>query len=363
MTLSHKNNFDLLRLFAAFQVFIYHLFTHFPQNGFIESSFLYLNQLPGVPIFFFISGYLIFGSFEKNKDNISNYFKNRFYRIFPALWVYVALFVLYFIISNQFSIFDYDLWKWIVAQSTFAQQYTPSSLRDWGIGTPNGSLWSISVELQFYFFVPFFFYLISAIEKLWVKNLMILIIFIFIISFNKELIFDPEAFYAHKISENWTHTELLINKIYKTSIFFSLPYFLIGIFFFLNKETIIYLVKDKWYIYLIAYTIYFLVVALGFEKYYVPGFTNFYSVIGVTLLALMIFSMAYSYNNISFKILKGNDISYGMYIFHMPIINIFLTHFQINLSIHIPLVILIVITLAILSWKFIEKPSLKFKNA
>mgnify|MGYP001238677287 CR=1 FL=1 len=57
---STRNNFDLLRLFAALQVALEHSSVH------LQHSYAILDMLalfPGVPIFFFLSGYLIFGSY------------------------------------------------------------------------------------------------------------------------------------------------------------------------------------------------------------------------------------------------------------------------------------------------------------
>jgi peptidoglycan/LPS O-acetylase OafA/YrhL len=33
---------------------------------------------------------------------------------------------------------------------TIFQYYTPDILRDWGVSAPNGSLWTIPVEIEFY---------------------------------------------------------------------------------------------------------------------------------------------------------------------------------------------------------------------
>ena len=58
-----KNNFDLLRLFAAFQVATHHTLSHL-NISYDESGMLaLLDAIPGVPIFFFISGYLISKSY------------------------------------------------------------------------------------------------------------------------------------------------------------------------------------------------------------------------------------------------------------------------------------------------------------
>ena len=58
-----SNNFNLIRLFAALQVAIVHSASYLN----IDIQYLkFLDLFPGVPIFFFISGFLMIKSFKKN---------------------------------------------------------------------------------------------------------------------------------------------------------------------------------------------------------------------------------------------------------------------------------------------------------
>ncbi|MBK8972421.1 MAG: acyltransferase family protein [Hahellaceae bacterium] len=86
------NNFDLIRLLAALQVTLIHGLEHLG----IGMPFL-LNQIiqsiPGVPIFFVISGYLISASFERRKS-LANYYFNRFLRVYPGLWFCLLISIL-----------------------------------------------------------------------------------------------------------------------------------------------------------------------------------------------------------------------------------------------------------------------------
>ena len=76
------NNFDLLRLGAALQVALEHAAFHLEvQEGWWGRVSL---LMPGVPIFFFISGFLISRSYESN-SRLDEYFRNRGLRIYPAL--------------------------------------------------------------------------------------------------------------------------------------------------------------------------------------------------------------------------------------------------------------------------------------
>ena len=95
---TNQNNFDLLRLFAATQVFLQHAKWHMGIN---PELFYWLSYFPGVPIFFFISGYLLYISYEKNCQNNNYYyyfFINRILRIYPALFLsfFISIFLIWF---------------------------------------------------------------------------------------------------------------------------------------------------------------------------------------------------------------------------------------------------------------------------
>ena len=138
------NNFDLIRLFAASQVAITHTSFHFGITGWIIDL---LELFPGVPVFFFISGYLIYGSYEnqKNKDRpLLQFYKNRFLRLYPALFGVMTFSLVAFFATGYLSQVDFEvrnLIVWFVAGSA-GLQFTPSFLNGYGTGSVNGSLWT-----------------------------------------------------------------------------------------------------------------------------------------------------------------------------------------------------------------------------
>jgi peptidoglycan/LPS O-acetylase OafA/YrhL len=172
--ISRGNNFDLIRLIASFQVLLLHGILHLQIENSLPITKI-LSLFPGVLIFFTISGFLIFSSFDRNK-NIKKYFFNRFVRLFPALWLCfictVALLFSFNIISIS-NFFSWTMLKWSFTQITFFQFWTPDILKTWGVGSPNGSLWTIPVELQFYVILP--------IIVLMFKNIKLIYKFIFFI--------------------------------------------------------------------------------------------------------------------------------------------------------------------------------------
>ncbi len=62
------------------------------------------------------------------------------------------------------------------------------------------------------------------------------------------------------------------------------------------------------------------------------------------------------------KLLKGNDISYGIYIWHMVIVNQFLYYGIRGEYWYTFLAITLSVLLAVASWFLIEKPSLGYKK-
>ncbi len=160
-----RNNFDLLRLFAASQV----AYIHVAENLQVElTGWLLvlrnaLEYFPGVPIFFVISGFLISASLDRNPD-LRSYAINRFLRIYPALLAstLVTLLLMVFFgariwqaIGSSGDSATFVVSKWLAAQFTVAQFYNPFPLKsNYGVGHLNGSLWTIPVELQFYLVLP-----------------------------------------------------------------------------------------------------------------------------------------------------------------------------------------------------------------
>ena len=142
----HRNNINLLRLLAACQVVVSHMIGHFDLAPNDSPLVVAIRMFPGVPIFFLLSGYLIYRAWERD-PNIWSYWTNRGLRIFPALWVAFAVTLAVLFLTGQFDGTARQTGLWIVAQLTIIQFYNPEFLRDFGVGVVNGALWSIPVEI------------------------------------------------------------------------------------------------------------------------------------------------------------------------------------------------------------------------
>ncbi len=159
------NNFDLLRLGAALASGIGARCVppRGPEGWWGRVSLL----IPGVPIFFFISGFLISRSYESN-SRLDEYFRNRALRIYPALVVCTALSLLSVTVAGYFATVESPsahFVAWILGQITVLQFYNPDFMRAFGTGVLNGSLWTITVELQFYVLIPLLYWVFRQLER------------------------------------------------------------------------------------------------------------------------------------------------------------------------------------------------------
>ena len=325
------NNFDLIRLLAALQVVVVHSAEHFglDKNLFVEI----LEYIPGVPIFFFISGVLIVRSYQRT-DSLTLFYHNRLLRIYPGLWGCFLVSCAVVLIFYRFDCSIFDFSKWAICQITVLQFFNPDFLREFGVGVLNGSLWTIPIELQFYLLTPF------IAKKNNIKILLLLILFI-------------TVHFVFQILK----TDSIMWKLVTVSFIPWFCYFLLGAWVYFHFDKLISWFRGKFFIWLAIY-----IVAVFFAK--LAGMTTVGNNINFTLslfLIAMIMSFAFSFDGISFKLLKRNDISYGVYIYHMLIINIFIQNDFMQNYWGMCLVIAITSFISFISWRFVEKRCLKLK--
>ena len=141
---------DGLRTVAVFGVIFYHMNVGFMAGG-----------LLGVAVFFTISGYLITGNLMRSWDahrnlGLKTFWLRRFRRLMPAVIVTVVstVFLTAWLTPDKLSeysgsawssIFYYNNWYTIVTGDSYFDQFTT---------TPYDHIWSLSVEEQFYLIWP-----------------------------------------------------------------------------------------------------------------------------------------------------------------------------------------------------------------
>lgn len=345
-----NNNFDLIRLLAAFQVAVFHSMEIMGVKlGEIGSEIVKFTFLfPGVPIFFFISGYLISRSFENNHD-LLEYTRNRILRLYPGLMVCVGLSFVFIYASGYMQVANASLLDWILlylGKVSFLQFYNPDFMRAYGDGVLNGSLWTIAVEIQFYIALPIVFFILMRLSKEKINILLgvtTLLFFIVYLTFKSV----PQSEFGQ-----------LYYKLFRVSFIPWFFMFMVGVMFQKNFEFFYKHLANR---FVIIFPIYCLIAYyLAFDQGFELG--NKIDPVLFLLLAITVFSFAYSMQGLSNKLLKRNDISYGVYIYHMPVVNILIyTGFKEDIYYSFGAMILTVV-LAITSWKLIEKPCLGFKR-
>ena len=340
--ISRDNNFDLLRLFAALQVVIYHGLFHLELGRFSNLSG-FIDYFPGVLMFFTISGFLIFSSYSRNK-NLKQYIVNRVLRIYPGLWLcflITLILLLGFNVINFSQLFSFTMAKWTIAQLTFFQFWTPDLLRSWGVHTPNGSLWTIPVEVQFYVFLPF---IIVCFKRL---RLVYKFAFFIIISilFNNYLI----SMMGKNMSE-------LIN-LSKNSLLPYLYCFLTGSLIYQYWNFLKRFIEGKALFWLILFFAFCL--ATDTKPAYYP--IGLLQLVSNLILSILTISLAFTLPDFG-KILKGNDISYGVYIYHMLVINSLLSLGYVGKFQFLLVTIFITVIISTISWMLVERKALLLKN-
>ncbi len=343
------NNFDLLRLLAALQVVFHHTLTYFGFSKEYPSLKVFheiITYFPGVPVFFTISGFLVYWSFERNQHQVWKYFRNRAFRIFPALWVCLAVtmaLIFYFNSLGISTLLRWEFWTYLFCQATMFQSYFPPLSPAFGNGIPNGALWTIAVELQFYLLTPLIFFIVNKNSSRSKGNWRLLAIFIASYSttlFARGLDIHSDA---HQIAFNC-----------------ALPYlfnFLFGIIIYHNFSLLKNWLEGKFLYWLAAYIAIILISkmdGLGFynlQYWPLPG-----TLPGMAVLSMLIISATYTRTGLSKKLLRGNDISYGVYIYHLLVINALVAiGFNQSLTGVFLTVLAGTILLATLSWKLVEQ--------
>ena len=154
--INNSNNFDIFRLLLAILVFFAHWNILTKQN--ITNQLFHLSGY-AVDMFFIVSGFLIFWSFDADQNKKHFYIK-RFFRIFPLYAFLIVLQTLFFIGFSSASFIE--LAKYFVSNIFFLNFLAPSvnaTLSNLEVNAINGSLWTLKNEILFYLIVPTIFIL------------------------------------------------------------------------------------------------------------------------------------------------------------------------------------------------------------
>ena len=324
-----RNNFEFLRIFAALAVLFSH---HYALSRLNEPALPGVISLGGlaVMVFFSVSGFLVTQSWFSDR-NAFRFLSRRFLRIWPALTIVVALTVLLLgPITTSLSLPDYFSHKatWDYFRILLMQIHFPLP----GVFTNNpesnsvnGSLWTIPFEVRCYLVMGF----IGLIGLLRSQRWIILWSLIFFIwYFNKGL---PDV----------------VGKYIPGREFSA--YFIAGV--------LLQCIKHWWLprSHLVMLT----ALALGLLLYYS----------GLRYIALLVMvpvlSIGFGMQSTPFLKQFGRfgDPSFGIYLYAYPVQQTLLHYTYPELNFYASMLIATVITVALAyaSWRWVEKPALRFK--
>ena len=220
-------------------------------------------------------------------------------RIYPELW-------LAFIINTIIIAFLYGLSNnyvdnviYFVTQITIFQFYTGDWLRGYGVGTPNGALWTITVTIQFYIAV---FFLFKLTKKWKLRHWGMLLLFCIMLSV---------------ICSNLFFVSDIVRKLIQVSLIPYLYIFIVGIIIYKYRNILLpFLVKWFWLLGIIYLPVKYFILHIK-----VPlQFGMLYDVFSTLLLSATIIGAGYAFGK---KRLKY-EISYSIFIWHMIICNVFI---------------------------------------
>ena len=293
---SFENNiFDIIRYYAMLQVMVNHMADHFKLQ--LPTVLQALIKFQGVVILFALSGYLTAASLDRDsKDgevNKHKFLKKRFFRIFPEYWlcVFINTIVIFILYSTKPNFKEGLIY--VITQFGCLNFYTGEWLRGYGVGAPNGSLWTILVELEFYVIMLFVWR--------WLKNKGI-------ITWSLLLAVFAGMNYLTAILGN---DEMIIIKLINCSIIPYLYMFMIGCFFYRFREKIFNCDRR-----LIAFGALLTTALYYFGEGLIAG--SYLPLLSGIALAAMTIIFGYLFN---IKLRAKIDITYGTYLYHMVVVN------------------------------------------
>lgn len=287
-----ENCFDVLRLYSAFYVMTLHIMRHIRLEE-VSHIFDWWN---GVVVLFCISGFLVPASMERSK-NVREFLKKRVLRIIPSLWVCIIVGIIVAALFCGF-VFNKTFAVWLAGQLVFIRDLPqPEFISNFGIGNFQANLWTMIFTVQFYI-ITAAVYPIMKNKKMWV--------WVFVLALS--MAFNLAVPYLQEILPE--KGRLIISHT-------CLPYFYIyfaGWFIYRYREKIVpYLTHTK-----ILCIILFVLRALYCEKFSVR-IGEYQDMVQVLLLCMLTIGIGYSFGKIRFKF----DLSYGLYLYHMIIVDIF----------------------------------------
>lgn len=343
----HIPALDGLRGIAALIVMLFHIFPNHFKFGWM-----------GVDLFFVLSGFLITGILLESKGSpyyYRNYLAKRSLRIFPLYYFFLIVFFIVFpLVGYSDSIYNYDYlsssqsWYWLYIQNWrifFDAHYPGEDIIS--------HFWSLAIEEQFYIFWPFVIYFLPK------DKVMQTCLFLIMVSIVTRLYL-------------FLGVEMDFIKIYVFT-FSRLDALAVG-------GLLAGMVRnEKWLAWLKQYSLWILIISGGivlatmglnrsFDFYY---FTTYgFTVLAVFFGSSLLLVLSTNRFNIAKTIAESKPLtffgkySYGLYVYHVPVLRICMHELKdvVGRSVMLVIAFILSIVVAYISYHLIEKHFLKLKS-
>ena len=207
------------------------------------------------------------------------------------------------------------------------------------------------MELQFYAFIPLLHFL--GREK---KSARSIIAVLFLVSFASYCVLDDKV----NGPGGFTGAPMLFKLLHVTLIP-HLWMFLLGILIHWNFDALKSWLEGKFLYYLLGFIAFTWLLGTCVEHRSLPFYLAYLP--SRALLTLATIAGAFSLRPLSNQVLRGTDISYGIYIYHSIVINVLVQLGLMTSLRSVGLVYAGAFLLALLSWHLVEKPALACKSA
>lgn len=223
------NSLDYLRGLAALGIVIYHFYS-WTFGAFDSSSILSRFGLYGVSIFYMLSGLTLFHIYEKKlfvKESLGSFFKKRFFRIMPLLWLVTTLTIL-------FARASFGIERILLNYSGLFSILSPTSYIA-------GGAWSIGNEIGFYLLFPIVVWSYQKMKPIFFALMCLCLVchlyFAFFILSPQSSIPSQWMFYVHPLNQVFFFVSgiliYILNKYVKLNARVALFLLIVGITLFI----------------------------------------------------------------------------------------------------------------------------------